>query len=126
MTEAQVARRRGHGEDGIYLDAAKNRYVGAVSLGYGPDGRRIRRKVTGRTKAEVRDKLKKLHGQIDKGVRSKPRYTVQDALDDWLATGLDGKAAATITLYKETMAKALIEQLGPVKLSALTAGDIET
>jgi integrase len=126
MAEAKAAQRRGHGEDGIYLDVSKNRYVGAVSLGYGPDGRRIRRKVTGRTKAEVRDKLKKLHGDIDKGVRSKPRYTVQDALNDWLATGLDGKAAATITLYKETIAKALNEQLGTVKLSALTAGDVET
>ena len=31
------ARRRGHGEDAIYFDAAKNRYVGAVSLGFGPD-----------------------------------------------------------------------------------------
>lgn len=125
MTEAKIARRRGHGEDAIYLDASRNRYVGAVSLGYGPDGRRIRRKVTGRTKAEVRDKLRELHREIDSGVRSKPRYTVQDALDDWLATGLDGKASATVTLYKDTIAKALVEQIGSVKLAALTAGDVE-
>ena len=26
-------RRRGFGEDGIYLDAARNRYMGAISLG---------------------------------------------------------------------------------------------
>jgi hypothetical protein len=43
-----TARRRGLGEDAIYFDAAKNRYVGAVSLGFGPDGKRNRRKVTGR------------------------------------------------------------------------------
>jgi hypothetical protein len=49
MTDA-TARRRGHGEDAIYFDAAKNRYVGAISLGFGPDGKRVRRKVTGRTK----------------------------------------------------------------------------
>jgi hypothetical protein len=47
MSETNV-RRRGFGEDGIYLDAARNRYVGAISLGYGPDGKRIRRKVSGR------------------------------------------------------------------------------
>jgi hypothetical protein len=29
-------RRRGHGEDAIYFDAAKNRYVGAISVGFGP------------------------------------------------------------------------------------------
>jgi hypothetical protein len=52
------ARRRGHGEDAIYFDAAKNRYIGAVSLGYEADGRRVRRKVSGKTKQEVRHKLK--------------------------------------------------------------------
>ena len=125
MPEAKFAR-RGHGEDAIYLDAAKNRYVGAVSLGYGPDGRRVRRKVTGRTKAEVRDKLRNLHREIESGVRSRPRYTVRNALDDWLANGLDGLATATATLYKGTIAKALAEQLGAIMLSALTAGDVET
>src|SRR6266487_3944523 len=126
MAAAKVARRRSPGEDAIYLDAAKNRYVGAVSLGYGRDGQRVRRKVTGRTKAEVRDKLRELHREIESGVRSRPRYTVRDALDDWLATGLDGKAPATVTLYKDTIARALAEQLGAVRLSALTAGDVET
>jgi hypothetical protein len=32
MSETTV-RRRGFGEDGIYLDAARNRYMGAISLG---------------------------------------------------------------------------------------------
>ena len=50
MSEKDAARRRGHGEDSIYLDAARGRYVGAMSLGFGPNGRRIRRKVTGKTK----------------------------------------------------------------------------
>jgi len=40
MSETTV-RRRGHGEDGIYLDAARNLYMGTISLGYGPDGKRI-------------------------------------------------------------------------------------
>jgi len=53
MSETKV-RRHGFGEDGIYLDAARNRYLGAVSIGYGPDGKRIRRKVSGKTKQEVR------------------------------------------------------------------------
>src|ERR1700745_192066 len=46
MTDS-TARRRGHGEDAIYFDAAKNRFVGAISVGFGPGGKRIRRKVTG-------------------------------------------------------------------------------
>ena len=52
--------RRGHGEGSVYRDAAISTWVGAISLVWRPDGTRIRRKVTGRTKTEVRDKLKKL------------------------------------------------------------------
>jgi hypothetical protein len=66
MSETTVPR-RGHGEDGIYLDAARNRYMGAVSLVYGPDGKRIRRKVSGKTKQEVRAKLKALHDEMNAG-----------------------------------------------------------
>jgi hypothetical protein len=36
-----AARRCGHGEDAIHFDETKNRYVGAVSLGFGPDGKRV-------------------------------------------------------------------------------------
>jgi hypothetical protein len=55
-------KRRSHGEDAIYCDAAKNRYYGAVSLGHGAGGTRLRRKVSGKTKQDVRDKLKQLRG----------------------------------------------------------------
>jgi hypothetical protein len=54
--------RRGHGEGSVDRDAANGTWVGAISLGWRPDGSRIRRKVTGRTKTEVREKLKKLRG----------------------------------------------------------------
>ena len=93
MTQA-TNERRGHGEDSIYWDESKNRYAGAVSLGYKPDGTRIRKKVTSRTKAEVRDKLRELHQQVDSGLRSRRRYTVGDALEDWLARGVDGLSHA--------------------------------
>jgi hypothetical protein len=81
MTQA-TSKRRGQNEDSVYWDDAKNRYVGAVSLGYSPSGTRIRKKVMGRTKTEVRDKLKELHAQVESGVRPRRHYTVNDALDD--------------------------------------------
>jgi hypothetical protein len=46
-----------------YFAADKNRYIGSVSLGFGPDGKRLRRKVSGKTKQEVRNKLKALHAE---------------------------------------------------------------
>ena len=60
-------KRRGRGEDSIYWDEAKQRFVGAVSLGYSASGARVRKKVMGRTKTEVRDKLRELHAQVDSG-----------------------------------------------------------
>src|SRR5215471_1224430 len=124
MTQAK-GQRRGHGEDSIYWDSSKHRYVGAVSLGFAPAGTRIRRKVTGRTKAEVRGKLRELHQDVDSGLRPKQGYTVNDALGDWLAHGLDGVSARTVTLYQGTIVPLLSERLGPVKLRDLSAGDVQ-
>jgi hypothetical protein len=56
MAESSV-KRRGRGEDAIYLEAAKSRYMRAVSLGYTPEGKRIRRKVSGNNKQETRDTI---------------------------------------------------------------------
>ncbi len=54
-----ATKRRGHGEDSIYFDAANSCWVGSVSLGFSPHGKRRRRTVRGRTKTEVRDKLRR-------------------------------------------------------------------
>ncbi len=118
-------KRRGRGEDSIYWDEAKDRYVGVVSLGYSPSGTRVRKKVMGRTKTEVREKLRELHSQVESGVRPRRHYTVNDALDDFLENGLDGLAPATVKVYRNTIAKALREELGTVKLTALTAGMVQ-
>ena len=116
-------RRRGHGEYAIYFDAAKNRFVGAISVGFGPGGKRIRRKVTGRTKAEVRDKLKAAHAELDRGLHTSATYTVQHAVDDWLEGGLQGRSERTRSIYREAL-KPLLEHIGTRLLRELTARDV--
>jgi hypothetical protein len=122
MTDT-TTRRRGRGEDAIYLDAAKNRYVGAVSLGFRPDGKRMRRKVTGRTKQEVRDKLKALHGELDRGLHTSATYAVRQAVDDWLEGGLPGRSERTRSIYREALTP-LLECIGARPLRELTARDV--
>jgi len=100
---AESRPRRGHGEDSIYYDQASHNWVAAVSLGH-KGGKRVRRKVTGRTKTEVRTKLRDLRRDLDSGVRPSATYTVGDALDDWLANGLGGTSARTKELYRDTEA----------------------
>jgi integrase len=122
MTDT-TAHRRGRGEDAIYYDAAKNRYVGAISLGFGPDGKRVRRKVTGRTKQDVRDKLKAVHAELDRGLRTSSTYTIQQAVDDWLQGGLPGRSERTRFIYREAL-KPLLAHIGTKPLRELTAGDV--
>jgi len=124
MTET-TSRRRGHGEDAIYFATAKNRYVGSISLGYGPDGKRIRRKVFGKTKQDVRDRLKALHQELNAAVRSSSTYTVRQAVEDWLREGLDGTSERTRTLYEGLLAP-VVEMIGARPLRDLSAGDVRS
>jgi hypothetical protein len=75
-----------------------------VSVGY-KAGKRVRRKVTGRTKTEVKAKLRdlRLRRDLDNGIRSNATYTVGAALDDWLANGLSGRSDRTRELYTDTV-----------------------
>jgi len=69
------------------------------SLGYTDDGQRTRRKVSGKTKTAVVDKQRQLHHELDKGIVPQTgyaNYTVRQAAEDWVAHGLDGRAAKTV------------------------------
>jgi hypothetical protein len=73
--------RRGHGEGSVYRDAVSGTWVGAISLGWRPDGSPIRRKVTGRTKTEIRQRQTTAdhHGGRAMRVRgNKPGRTAPD------------------------------------------------
>ena len=118
------ARRRGRNEGSIYKDEAKGRWYGAISLGYGPDGKTWRRhKVSGRTRAEVARKLKQLQAERDSGVQPERAYTVQRAVDDWLAEGLDGRAARTVRLNHDVL-QLVTAVIGGIELRLLTAHDV--
>ena len=114
-----MSSRRGWGEDGIFFEHdapcrdsdrhrhCEGRWRGVVSLGFGPDGKRVRRKVSGKTKAAVQDRLKALHGDLESGVQAKPNYTVRRAAEDWLKEGLDGRSAKTIKKNENVLAPIL-------------------
>ena len=122
---AATGRRRGHGEDSVYFDAANNNWAGAVSLGYSPDGkRRIRRKVTGRTKTEVKNKLKIIHSELDARIQSSARYTMSLCIEDWLSQGLTNRSPSTVANYR-WLADHAVAKLGAVRLKDLTARHVQ-
>ena len=109
------AARRGYGEDGIYFDhrgdcrdsalhkTCAGRWRGVVSLGFDADGKRLRRKVSDQTKAEVKDKLKALHSELDAGLRTAQGYTVEKAVADWLEEGLPGRTVKTVEANRDSL-----------------------
>jgi len=129
--------RRGYGEDGIYFDhtgdcrdsthhrGCAGRWRGVVSLGFGPDGKRIRKKVSGKTRTEVKDKLRELHGELEAGVRTARSYTVEKAVADWLDDGLPGRAQKTIDTNRDSL-QPVLACIGNIPLRDLTAHDVRT
>jgi integrase len=127
--------RRGWGDDGIFFEHdapcrdsdrhrhCQGRWRGVISLGYGPDGKRIRRKVSGKTKTIVQDRLRALHGDLESGLRVSPSYTVRRAAEDWLKEGLDGRSAKTIKKNENVLAP-ILTAIGARRLRELTAGDV--
>ena len=70
--------------------------------------KRIRRKVSGKTNQEVRDKLKALHQELHAGVKSSRTYTVREAVEDWPRWGwtarLSGRPPFTRACWDEVAA----------------------
>ncbi|MET9874454.1 site-specific integrase [Actinacidiphila glaucinigra] len=119
-------RKAGNGEDSIYWDRSKNRYVGAISLGYTPAGKRNRAKVSGKTKTEVRAKIRELRKELQEGVKSAATYTVAEAVRDWLAQGLKGRGQSSIETYRILADTHVIPDLGKAKLRDLEADTLDT
>ena len=130
-----MSSRRGWREDGIFFEHdgpcrdterhrhCEGRWRGVISLGFSADGRRIRRKVSGKTKAVVQDRLKALHSDLESGVRAAPNYTVRRAAEDWLNEGLDGREAKTIKKNESILAP-ILATIGGRRLRELTAGEV--
>jgi hypothetical protein len=85
------AKRRGYGEDGIYFDHPGQRPPQVLfwPLARGGlawvrrGGKWLRKKVSGQTWTEVKDKLKAVHAELDAGVRTVQGYTVEGAVAGW-------------------------------------------
>ncbi|MFC9973205.1 tyrosine recombinase XerC [Spirillospora sp. NPDC127200] len=102
-------------------------YTGAISLGFAPDGKRKRLKRKGRTKTQVKEKLIKAVGELEKGVKSERNYTVAKTMDALLAhLAQQGKSEATMDTYRGLCKNHIKAKIGAVKLTELTADQVET
>ena len=123
MSEPPAKKRRERGDDGIAWDKINKCYVGTISLGHDGTGKRLRPTVRGKTKAVVKDKLKKLHEEINQGIRTPATYTVELCVRDWLdALTLDPD---TVAEYRGQAEKWIYPKIGATKLKDLKAPDAD-
>ncbi len=122
--EEPKRRRRDRGDDGISWDKVNKCYIGTISLGYQADGKtRDRRTVRGKTKAIVKDKLDKLHNEIDAGIRTPATYDIQQCVTDWLdSIERDEHTMETIAGQAKNW---IYPRIGEVKLRDFSATDAD-
>jgi hypothetical protein len=96
-----------------------------VSLKPGPGGQRRHKKVSGKNKTEVRAKLAELHDELNDGVVTNAAYTVAQAIEDWLADGLAGRAPKTVSTQREVL-EPLIDIIGAVPPRELSAPTVRS
>jgi integrase len=118
--------RRSRGDGGLSWDAARQRWVASVTVGYTASGKRIFKRARGQTKTEARRKLKELLRDYEDGLAIGPYgYTVADAVRDWLAFGLSGRDGATVEKCTILANTHVVPALGARKLRELSADDVD-
>lgn len=119
-----MPKKRAHGDDAIYWSKARQRWVGIVDLGLGPDGKRQRKTRIAETRPKLVDKLKKLKAELDQGIATPEDYTVKRCFEDWCdSLDLD---PSTVDGYRRQAAKHLYPRLGSTKLRKLRTADLDS
>ncbi len=91
-----TAHRGRYGDGAIFRDGG--RWVGRIEAGLDANGKRRRRKVTGRTQAEVRAKMAKLRADAAAGITVGGAMTLKAWLDHWMATVVPARCKSPNTI----------------------------
>ena len=122
-----MVNRRERGEGSLTFDAHADRWIGRLEAGRGTDGRRVRVKVTGRTRAEARKKLDKLRREHELGVDVAARAITFETLASlWLDRGLAAETSqSTRENYESMLRMHLLPQLGHLRVPDLRPEHLE-
>lgn len=84
-------------------------------------GKQKQRSITGKTKNEVAEKLRKVTAEMDAGTYTAPnKMTLGQWMDTWQGSYIEDVKASTKHLYMRTVSLYILPALGAVKLDALT------
>ncbi len=119
--------KRGQNEGSIY-QLPNGAWRGSVSLGRGPDGKRKRKYVAGKTRREVSEKMKALMRDQQLGLPVAPeRQTVAHFMAVWLEeVGRPSLRESTFVKYKGHARVHILPALGHVILQQLSPQQVQT
>ena len=118
--------RRSRGDGGLSWDSTRQRWIASLTVGHTPQGKRIVKRGSGKTKTEAQRKLREIIRDYEDGqITSGNGYTVAHAVRDWLQFGLSGRREDTITKCMILASTHVIPALGPRKLHELSADDVD-
>lgn len=125
------SRKSANGEGSIYYRRDRKRWEGSLTVGTTTDGRPSRRTVTGRTRAEVIDRMANLRRSIEAGPGLPAEVTVGRWLNHWLLEVLPltdtapttrDNYADVVRLYVEpTIGRVRLDQLQPAHVRSMLA-----
>jgi integrase len=125
-TPAPKRRTRGQGEGSIYRRASDGMWVSVVDLGW-QNGKRSRKYLYGKTRAEAAEKLRQaLHDQ-HRGLPVKvTRQTVEEFLERWLRDIITPtRSYGTATSYAQYVRGHIVPAIGHKQLAKLSPQDVQ-
>jgi integrase len=122
-----VSSRRSRGDGSVYFDAGRGCWVGSVDIGRNPEtGRRVRRKVSGATRTEVKEKLAELLGEKRRtGTVARRDVTVEHVIRDLLTSAPRGWRSPVTLQVNTSHAERIIAALGKKRMVGVTVADVE-
>lgn len=120
-----MEKRRAAPGDGTVFQAKDGRFVFMYSLGKTADGKRLRRKVTGWTEAELQRKIFDLKTRGGGTIAPRATGTVGDFVGEWLEGSIrPNRAPATYASYEAVWRVHVESRLGHVLLEKLEVGHV--
>jgi integrase len=128
-----LTKRRSRGDGGLRWSEQRQRWIAEVTIGYTPAGKRVVKTASAKTKTAAKAKLDEIRRDHQEGeATTNGRYTVADAVTDWLKYGLNGRDEDTIEKLRILAETHVIPGLGARELrnparpsNVLSAEDID-
>ena len=120
-TKKSAHKRRDNGDGSIYV-RTDGRFVGSLRL---PNGKR--KDFYGKTKQEVKEKLKKAQTQVEQGALvTAKQQSVANYLEYWLTIKRPNIRASTVVSYRGIINNHIVPRIGYIKLQKLTGDHIQS